>query len=400
MSILKKIGPGLLVAAAGIGAGDMIISIQTGLEFRWVYPLVVIIACILKYSITEGIARHQLASGMSLIERWNTVIPQWARILFMFFFIVWSYMVGAALISTTGLAASTLFQGISKEWWSAISSLLALLLVWPGKYSLIENITTGLILLMFGILIPAAFYYLFFSTSQPIQSNDYSPLTLTMSVLGGVGGSVTMLSYSYWASEKNWSAEDGIAKCRTDLRLSYFITAVFILSLMTIAYKMDKNGNLKSGTDLIFGLAAAFKKLYGAAGDVLLKLCFWGVAFSSLLAVWSGVPYLFEDFFQGLKKKPTLSKPSNSSLPYRIFLLFLTLVPLSTAILQSAVKSVINYTLISSFFVLGISITLLIINGKEKWMSKHTNSTITKVILGLSFILFGILLGWQVLVKG
>lgn len=394
-TLFQKIGPGLLVAAAGIGAGDMIISIQTGLEFRWIYPLVVILACVLKYTITEGIARHQLASGKSIIERWNLIMPFWARVLFMAFFILWSYMVGAALISTTGLAASTIFQGISKEWWAAISSFLAFALVFVGKYELIEKITTVLILLMFGILVPAAIYYLFMETGEVPQTTQYQPLTLVMSMLGGVGGSVTMLSYSYWAHEKEWNAEDGIAKSRTDLRLSYIITGIFILSLMLITFKMDKAGEMQSGTDLIFGLAAAFEKLYGSTGDFLLKICFWGVAFSSLLAVWSGVPYLFEDFLNGMKGLEKL--PSRTSKPYRIFLTFLTLAPLGTAILQNAVKTVINYTLISSFFVLGISLTLLIVNGKKEWMGEWTNSIKSRFILILSLLVFGGLLVWQVL---
>lgn len=394
-TLFQKIGPGLLVAAAGIGAGDMIISIQTGLEFRWIYPLVVILACVLKYTITEGVSRHQLASGKSLIERWNEMMPFWARLIFMIFFIFWSYMVGAALISTTGLAASTLLPVISKEWWALFSSLLAFTLVYVGKYELIEQLTTALILLMFGILVPAAVFYLFAGKGLPRPIQEYEPITLIMSVLGGVGGSVTMLSYSYWVKEKKWSQEEGIPKSRTDLRLSYLITGIFILSLMCITYKMEKDGALNSGTDLIFGLASAFERLYGPAGDILLKMCFWGVAFSSLLAVWSGVPYLFEDFLNGLKRNPKTTEPTRSSKPYRIYLLFLTLAPLATAMFQSAIKSVINYTLISSFFVLGISLTLIFVNGKKEWMDKWTNGLVTKIILLLSLLAFGGLLIWQ-----
>ncbi len=395
-TFLRKIGPGLLVAAAGIGAGDMIISIQTGLEFRWVYPLVVLLACILKYTITEGIARHKLASGKTLIQRWNLIMPPWARILFMVFFMIWSYMVGAALISTTGLAASAILPAVNPSWWAAISSLFAFALVYGGKYDFIEKLTTALILIMFGVLVPAAIYYAFSGNSEVIKTSEYQPFTLIMSMLGGVGGSVTMLSYSYWAEEKAWTQEEGINQSRTDLQLSYTITAIFILSLMLITYKMDKTGDLKSGTDLIFGLAAAFEKLYGAAGSLLLKICFWGVAFSSLLAVWSGVPYLFEDFLNGMKSKSTEIIPTNTSKPYRLFLAFLTIAPLGTAVVQNAVKTVINYTLISSVFVLGISASLLWMNSRKEWMGKWVNHTLTRVILMLSLLVFGVLFVWQI----
>jgi Mn2+/Fe2+ NRAMP family transporter len=393
--ILGKIGPGLLVAAAGIGAGDMIISIQTGLEFRWIYPFVVILTCILKYVITEGIARHEMASGKSIIERWNLIMPVWIRFLFLIFFIIWSYMVGAALISTTGLAASAVYSNFSEKWWSVFSSMLAFVLVFAGKHDFIEKITTTLILLMFSILIPAAVYYLFTGNVKPFITYEYQPLTLVMSMLGGVGGSVTMLSYSYWVREKNRNGEEGIIKSRTDLRFSYTITALFILSLMLITFQMNKSGEQLTGTDLIFGLAAAFEQFYGTAGNFLLKICFWGVAFSSLIAVWSGVPYLFEDFFNGLTHSSISKTPSTTSRPYRLFLGFLTVAPLTTALLENVFNTVINYTLISSFFVLGISITLLFINSKKEWMGKWTNTGSVKTVLMLCLIIFGSLLIWQ-----
>jgi Mn2+/Fe2+ NRAMP family transporter len=74
------IGPELLVAAAGIGAGDIVASPLAasahGLRLLWVVALAAFLKCVLN----EGIARWQLASGMTSIEGWTAHLPWWVRI--------------------------------------------------------------------------------------------------------------------------------------------------------------------------------------------------------------------------------------------------------------------------------------------------------------------------------
>jgi Mn2+/Fe2+ NRAMP family transporter len=226
--MLKKLGPGLLVAAAGIGAGDMIISIQIGLAFKWIFVLAVILTALLKYEITEGIARHKLATGRSVIQYWNKNIPIGLRIIFIVFFIIWSFMVGAALLSASGLAAHAILPFLSENNWAIILSLLAFLMVYFGNYQSIEDVTKFLILLLFLILIPTAIILFFKTDIVKMEPADFNTPTLLMSIIGGVGGSVTMLSYTYWLQEKNWTHADSAANVRFDLRFSYAITAFFI----------------------------------------------------------------------------------------------------------------------------------------------------------------------------
>jgi Mn2+/Fe2+ NRAMP family transporter len=78
-SVVTLIGPGLLVAAAGIGAGDIVSSTIAasahGLRLLWVVALAAFLKCVLN----EGIARWQLASGMTAIEGWAAYLPWWIR---------------------------------------------------------------------------------------------------------------------------------------------------------------------------------------------------------------------------------------------------------------------------------------------------------------------------------
>lgn len=56
-SWLRSIGPGLLVAAAGVGAGDMIVGLKAGHAFGLGLVWVVLLTGLIKYALTEGLAR-------------------------------------------------------------------------------------------------------------------------------------------------------------------------------------------------------------------------------------------------------------------------------------------------------------------------------------------------------
>src|SRR5262245_66430992 len=81
-SVARSIGPGRRVAAAGIGAGDIVsatmASASHGLALLWV----VVLAAFLKGVLNEGIARWQLATDLTAIEGWALYLPGWVRFAF------------------------------------------------------------------------------------------------------------------------------------------------------------------------------------------------------------------------------------------------------------------------------------------------------------------------------
>src|SRR5690606_42067527 len=65
---LAIIGPGLLLAATGVGSGDLatasIVGGMLGGAVLWAVP----VGALLKFVVTGGVARWQVASGDTLIE--------------------------------------------------------------------------------------------------------------------------------------------------------------------------------------------------------------------------------------------------------------------------------------------------------------------------------------------
>ncbi len=56
-----------------------------------------------------------------------------------------------------------------------------------------------------------------------------------LSLMGGVGGSVTLLAYGYWIREKGWSGTGAVGRVRLDLTVGYALTGLFGMAMLLLA---------------------------------------------------------------------------------------------------------------------------------------------------------------------
>ena len=70
LSFLKLAGPGLVVAATGIGSGDVVAATVGGARYGVVLLWAIAVGAFFKFVLNEGIARWQLATGTSLLAGW------------------------------------------------------------------------------------------------------------------------------------------------------------------------------------------------------------------------------------------------------------------------------------------------------------------------------------------
>lgn len=137
--------PGMLVAATGVGAGDLSTSAlagsATGVHLLWA----VLLGCAMKWLLTEGIARHQLAVGRSVLRQALARMPRPMRWLLAVYFAVWGFLVGAALMSANGVvlhACLPLFGDARQDKiaYGVAVSLLGLALVRRGGFAWFERV--------------------------------------------------------------------------------------------------------------------------------------------------------------------------------------------------------------------------------------------------------------------
>ena len=395
------IGPGLLVAAAGIGAGDIVSSTMAasshGLQLLWVVALAAFLKCVLN----EGIARWQLASGMTAIEGWTAHLPWWVRVSFAFYLVIWTISVSAALTSASGLGIATLTSGAVPRSWGAIAhSLAGCAVVLAGGFKGFEKVMKVLIATMFFSIIacaaltfsaPAAFFRGLFVPAIPPAGGSS-----VLSVLGGIGGSIAMLAYNYWLREQKMAGPGWLRFVRADVAIAYAFTAIFGMAIMIVANQaFHVPGVQITNAQAVTKMAETLGAIVGPLGFYAYSIGFWAAVFASLLGIWQSLPYLFADYY-GLMRK--LSRPererltSVTSTPYRIALLFVTIVPIPFAFVDQPLIIIRTFTIVGSFFIPFLAATLIYLNNFKIPPASGVpkNSLLTNIVLVFALALFAI----------
>ena len=106
VSFLKLAGPGLVVAATGIGSGDVVSATVGGARYGVVLLWAIVAGAFFKFVLSEGIARWQLATGKTALEGWADHLPAWVKYYFGAYLVLWTVAVSAALTNATGLGIS------------------------------------------------------------------------------------------------------------------------------------------------------------------------------------------------------------------------------------------------------------------------------------------------------
>ena len=97
--LLKSLGPGLLVAATGVGAGDLATGAFTGSKLGVAILWAVVLGAFLKYLVNEGLARYQLVTDATLLEGAVQTFGRPLNYAFAVYLLLWSLFVGSALMS-------------------------------------------------------------------------------------------------------------------------------------------------------------------------------------------------------------------------------------------------------------------------------------------------------------
>src|SRR5882672_7307292 len=96
-STLSAIGPAILLTATSIGAGDILTGSLAGAEagkaILWAVPAGVL----LKWTLNEGIARWQMATGTTLVEGWVNRLGKWIWWVFLAYLLLFTLVTGGML---------------------------------------------------------------------------------------------------------------------------------------------------------------------------------------------------------------------------------------------------------------------------------------------------------------
>jgi Mn2+/Fe2+ NRAMP family transporter len=397
-SRLARFGPGIAIAATGVGAGDLVAASVAGLEFGMTLAWVVALGAILKFALNEGIARWQLVTGQSVLEavvsRFSAAFTWYLAL----YFVIWTPAVAAALAAACGIAAHALWPALEPSTWGVLHSLAAGALVLAGGYRLFERAMKGLIALMFVCIVGSLLWigpdWSAVLAGLVIPSVPHGSILLILSVMGGVGGSVTLLAYGTWIQEKGWSGPGWLGTARLDLTLAYGLTGVFGVAILVLAATLGGAGSApQTGPALLVGLAGLMADGLGEAGRFVFLGGVWAAVFTSMLGVWHGVPALLADFLRAWGRAPRHAGGGRDSL--RLWLV-VGIAAVAAAIVPFGrpLWLILTYTVIGSLFMPFLAWALLRLNSQGGPLGSSQGYRIGgRAVLTAGLVLFGILGG-------
>ena len=399
----KIVGPGLVVAATGVGAADMVATLVAGSRYGYGLLWAVILGVILKIILVEGAGRFTLATGRTIFEGWRS-LGRWTTWYFCPYIMIWGFVYGATAMSSAALPLAAVFPVLPLWAWAIIMGLLGFVMVWFGKYSFFEKVTAALVGLMFVTVVGLA---VIAAPNIPEMLTGLVPVIpeggvlYTLALAGGVGGTITLAAYGYWLREKGWYTPKWMRVMRIDNSMAYVVTGVFVIAMLVVGAEVVRSAGvaLSSGDEGLLDLYAVLRAEYGDVVGTGFLIGFWAASFSSIIGVWNGVSLMFADFWGNIRGKESGHPDTRVGGKYfRFYVLWLTFPPMVLFALGQPIGLILSYGVLGSLFMPFLALTLLgLLNGSripKEWANKlHTN-----IALGITALLFAVL-GGQQLVK-
>ena len=405
-SRLSAIGPAILLTATSVGAGDILTGslagANAGTAILWAVPAGVV----LKWTLTEGIARWQMATGETLLEGWVLRLGRWIQWVFLAYLLLFTMVTGAMLASACGLAATAVFPmgepQQSRLLWAAVHSLGGMGLIWFGGYEGLKRVLAVCVGAMFLTVTLTAFLLApdFSAVGRGLIPSMPSSQAAgwVVGLIGAIGGTMALVSYGYWIREEGRKGLDGLKACRFDLTLSYAVIGLFGIAVLIIGSRVQVKGQ---GTGLALLLAEQLAFSLGPAGKWIFLAGFWAAVSSALLGVWQSLPYLFADFLALLNGRTTRNAAPGEverSWPYRGYLLLLATVPL-ILVRYPVVTLQLAFGITGALLLPILALTLLLMNNRVAWVGQAFRATLPLNLVLAAALLFFASVGAREILK-
>ncbi|WP_328971711.1 Nramp family divalent metal transporter [Streptomyces sp. NBC_00239] len=398
----RSIGPGVVVAATGVGAGDLVATLIAGGKFGYTLLWAAVIGCLVKISLAEAAGRWHLATGRTLFDGWRS-LGSWTTVYFAGYVVVWGFVYGAAAMSSSALPLAALFPDtMDLKVWAVLCGLVGLVFVWFNQYAVFEKVMTVLVGVMFLVTVYLAIRvtpHLGAAAAGLVPVLPDGSLFYTLGLIGGVGGTITLAAYGYWVNAKGWTDTGWMKVMRLDNRVAYLTTGLFVVAMLFVGAELLHASGvaLAKGDKGLLSLSTILEERYGAATAKLFLIGFFATSFTSLIGVWHGVSLMFADFVTkfrpaGAAGAAGAAGPSpEKSLPFRAYLLWLTFPPISLLFLDQPFGLVVVYGVIGALFMPFLAVTLLWLLNSARTPADWRNGPVSNVMIGAAGLLFVVL---------
>ena len=237
-----------------------------------------------------------------------------------------------------------------------------------------------------------------------------------LGLIGGVGGTITMAAYGYWIIAKGWNGIGWLSMMRLDNAVGYIMTGIFVISMLVVGSAILFGQDLTESDTGLLTLGTELGERYGDWARILFLVGFLAVTTTSLLGVWNGVSLLFTDWTRiirlphgkhaqigGEAKDATgtatgyEARVAERSLPFRAYLLWLTLPPMVLLFIDRPFALTLVYGVLGAAFMPFLGGTLLILLNSKRIAPEGRSGWLSNILVGAAAALFVVLLAIDVI---
>lgn len=318
---IQAMGPGVLMAAAAIGASHLVSSTRAGAEFGWQLAWVILGVNLLKYPFFAAGARYTAATGESLLHGY---LKQGRGYLWLFT----GLNVIASIASTAGVcmltaAMLTQFIPLPIDILALLVLISSLLLLILGHYSLLDKLTK---IIMFALTLTTLIAVaLAFDHMKPLESQFVSPspwqwahVGFLVAMMGWMPAPIEVSAWnSLWLLEKQKTSPVTPSQALLDFNLGYIVTALLAVVFLALgALVMHGSGEhfSESGAQFANQLINLYSQVMGGESRYLIGIVAFLCIFSTTVTVIDGYSRTLNMGWQLLSKSTVTESQSNKRL--------------------------------------------------------------------------------------
>lgn len=219
---IKRIGPGMILAASIVGSGELIATTSLGAEVGMTCLWLIILSCLIKPAMQAEMGRFTIATGKTGLGGFN-LMPgprlgvSWVVWLWVAMVIMTLFQVGA-MFAGVGQVLHTIFPVIPIDMWVLTLYAFSLWLLLGGGYNRVEGIASVKVGLFTFITVLSAAILL--KRPDALSAADFanglsfhlpsSGMKTAVAVFGITGvGAAELFMYPYWCIEKGYAQSTG-----------------------------------------------------------------------------------------------------------------------------------------------------------------------------------------------
>lgn len=392
--MFKKIGPGVLVAAAFIGPGTVTACTLAGAQFGYALLWAMLLSIIATVVLQEMAARVGIISQRGLADVIKSELnTSWVKYLVLGI-ILSAIVVGNAAYEGGNIGGATLgLQAIFGEEYSQyypiFIGVIAFALLYFGNYKVLEKVLVSLVILMsLSFLITAMITkpnIVKVLTGLLIPSVPENSILTIIALVGTTVVPYNLFLHAALVSEK-WKSESDLGAARRDTFISITLGGVVSMGII-IAATTIANKNITNVMDLAEGL----EPLFGSMAKYFMGIGLFSAGITSAITAPLAAAYVVNSCFgwnAGLK-----------DVKFKLVWMIIIFIGISFLLFGIKPIEVIKFAQVANGILLPIiAIFLVWVVNRKAVLGKFKN-TIFQNILGILIILITLILGVKSILK-